>query len=348
MTSGAAGFLVWAIALAVAAAVAALGLRYMIAMPGHSHAGPLPPLTAEERELAERLRGHVAELAQSERNLLHPAQLERGAVYVETALAASGLVPEAHRFESGGREVRNVEAAVPRSAARDAPTLVVGAHYDTVPGSPGANDNASAVAVLLELARLLANDVPARGRSIRFVAFANEEPPFFMSTAMGSEAWARRARSRGDPIVAMLSLEMLGFYRDAPRSQRYPFPLGFFYPDRADFVAFVGDLGSRPLVRRAVAAFRAHAAFPSEGVAAPGVIPGVTWSDHWSFREHGYPAIMVTDTAFYRYAHYHLPSDTPDRLDYDRMARVTLGLAGTIRKLLTESDSDIPGTPGIR
>jgi hypothetical protein len=156
MTPGVAGFVGWAITLAVAAAVVALGVRYMVAMPGHSHAGPPPPLTSGQRVLAERLRGHVAELAQSQRNLLHPLQLERGARYVETA-------------------------------------LVVGAHYDTVPGSPGANDNASAVAVLLELARLLADDAPPRGRAIRFVAFVNEEPPFFMSAAMGSEAWARRA-----------------------------------------------------------------------------------------------------------------------------------------------------------
>lgn len=322
--------------LAVAAGLIALGLRHMTAMPGHTHAGPLPPLAPEERALAERLRGHVTELARSERNVLHPAQLERGARYIEAALAGSGLAPEAQRFESGGREVRNIEAAVPRSAAQDAPALVVGAHYDTVPGSPGANDNASAVAVLLELARLLASDAPPRGRAVRIVAFVNEEPPFFMSPAMGSGAWARRARSRGDPILAMLSLEMLGFYRDSAGSQRYPFPLGLFYPDRADFVAFVGDLGSRPLVRRAVAAFRAQARFPSEGLAAPGIIPGVTWSDHWSFRQHGYPAIMVTDTAFYRYAHYHLPSDTPEKLDYERMARVTMGLAGMIRELLRE------------
>jgi hypothetical protein len=334
MTSGATGFPGWPIAAAIAAALVALGLWYMIAMPGHTHAGPLAALLPEERALAERLRNHVRQLAQSERNVQHPAQLERSARYIEAALAGYGLAPEAQVFESGGREVRNIEAVIPRSAQPQAPALVVGAHYDTVPGSPGANDNASGAAVLIELARLLAGDAPNRGRAIRLVAFVNEEPPYFMSRSMGSEAWARRARSRGDPILAMLSLEMLGFYRDAPGTQRHPFPLGVFYPDRADFIAFVGDLGSRPLVRRALAAFRAHAAFPSEGVAAPGVIPGVTWSDHWSFRQHGYPAIMVTDTAFYRYPHYHLPSDTPDKLDYERMARVTMGLAAAIRELL--------------
>lgn len=336
MTSSAAGYLGWTIVVAIGAAVVVAGLHYMTSMPGRSLTGPLPALSPEERVLAERLRRHVFELARSERNVQTPAQLERSARYIEAVLAGYGLDPAAQRFESAGHPVRNIEAAIPPSAPQQAPAIVVGAHYDTVPGSPGANDNASGVAALLELARLLADDVPPAGRAIRLVAFVNEEPPYFMSTAMGSEAWARRARARGDPVLAMLSLEMLGCYRDEPGSQRYPFPLGFFYPERANFVAFVGDLGSKTLVQRALTGFRAQATLPSEGVAAPGIIPGVTWSDHWSFRRHGYPAIMVTDTAFYRYAHYHLPSDTPEKLDYERLARATLGLAAATRALLLQ------------
>jgi Zn-dependent M28 family amino/carboxypeptidase len=171
----------------------------------------------------------------------------------------------------------------------------------------------------------------------RFVAFANEEMPYFQSGEMGSLAYAARAAAAGDKISAMLSLEMLGYYRDEARSQYYPPPLSWFYPDRADFIAFVGDIGSRTLVRRAIGAFRQSARFPSQGVAAPAAIPGVTWSDHWSFRQHDTPAIMVTDTAFYRYPHYHLPSDTPEKLDYLRMARVTLGLAAVIKELANET-----------
>lgn len=283
----------------------------MTVMPGGSHSGPLPPLSDEGRALAERLRRHVTELARNERNL----DLETPARYIESAF---GTGADSHYFESGGRKVRNVEFS-------EKPfDIVVGAHYDTVPGSPGADDNASAVAVLIELARM---KLPAR-----FVAFANEEMPYFQTGEMGSVAWAKK----GENVRAMFSLEMLGYYRDAPGSQQYPAPLGLFYPDRGDFIAFVGDLGARGLVRKAVAAFRKHAAFPSEGVAAPGFIPGVTWSDHWSFRRHGYAAIMVTDTAFYRYPHYHLPSDTPEKLDYERMARVTLGLAAMLRELAHE------------
>ena len=284
----------------------------MTSMPGRSYAGALQ-FSADEHELARRLRAHVEALAQAPRN----TDLESAARYI----AAQFPTARDHPFQSRGRTVRNIETG--------AGTIVVGAHYDSVPESPGADDNASGVAVLLELARM---QLPAR-----FVAFANEEMPYFLTDEMGSQAYAARARREGERISAMLSLEMLGFYRDAPGSQRYPPPLGLFYPDRGDFIAFVGDLGARSLVRRSVELFRGHAKFPSEGVAAPGFIPGVSWSDHWSFRQHGYPALMVTDTAFYRYAHYHLPSDTPEKLDYLRMARVTLGLAALIKELAHEN-----------
>ena len=299
-------------------ALAAL-FYYMIAMPGRSHAGALPPLDAPGKALAERLRRHVVELSRDQRNL----DLETAARYIEAAL---GPKAASHYFESAGRSVRNVEIPCPQTSY-----VVVGAHYDTVPGSPGANDNASGVAALIELALLLGEE----GLPIRFVAFANEELPHFMGPDMGSWSWAKRAKERGETVRAMLSLEMLGYYNDAPGSQRYPPPLSLLFPDRADFIAFVGDLGARKLVRKAVSSFRAHAKFPSEGLAAPAFIPGVSWSDHWSFRDHGLPAIMVTDTAFYRYAHYHLPSDTAEKLDYERLARVTLGLAGVLRELAT-------------
>ena len=270
-------------------------------MPGKSYAGPPPPLSGEDRALSLRLRLHVAALAANERN----TDLETPARYIEHALPRFAT----QEFMSGGRKVRNIETG--------SGDLVVGAHYDTVPGSPGADDNASGVAVLIELARL----VPS---GVRFVAFANEEAPYFLGPEMGSFVYARE---RGAKVRAMFALEMLGYYSDAPGSQNYPAPLRLFYPDRGDFIAFVGDLGARSLVRRSIESFRKHAKFPSEGLAAPSFIPGIAWSDHWSFRKHGYPAVMITDTAFYRYPHYHRASDTPDKLDYERMARVTLGLA---------------------
>jgi Zn-dependent M28 family amino/carboxypeptidase len=264
--------------------------------------------------LAERLRQHVAVLASGERN----TDLDRPARYIEREFGARFQRQE---YPSGGRTVRNIEVGEG--------AIVVGAHYDTVPGSPGADDNASGVAALIELARL--------GLPVRCVAFANEELPYSHGEEMGSYVYARRARSRGERLAAMFSLEMLGCYSDEPGSQRYPPVIGWFYPDRANFIAFVSDLGARRLVRRAHALFRKHSDFPSESLAAPVFVPGVTHSDHWSFRRHGYPAVMVTDTAFNRYAHYHLPSDTPEKLDYERMARVTLGLAGMLGELAREN-----------
>lgn len=319
--------MLWAIGLGLAALAVTAGLRYMISMPGTAHRGPLPPLTPEGRALAERLRAHVRELARSERN----TDLERPARHIEAAFTAHGLKAVSQQFESGGRSVRNIEVAIGAGAA-----VIAGAHYDTVPGSPGADDNASAVAALVELAGLLKQEPLPAGRAIRLVAFANEEPPYFMSGQMGSYAWAKRARANDERVLAMFSLEMLGYYRDAPRSQGYPFPLGFYYPDRADFIAFVGDLRARDLVRRSLAIWRERVPFPSQGVAAPALVPGVSWSDHWAFRRHGYPAVMITDTAFYRYPHYHLPSDTPEKLDYERLARVTLGLAAMLRELAAQ------------
>ena len=293
-------------------------------MPGKSHAGPLPPLSDEERALAERLRRHVFTLAKSERN----TDLETPARYIEGAFAAHGLTSKLQTFESGGRNVNNVEVSPPDPAA-----IVVGAHYDTVPGSPGADDNASAVAALIELAGLLRKErLP-----IRFVAFANEELPYHMGPEMGSWVSARRSRERNEPLRGMLSLEMLGCYRDEPGSQRYPPPLNLIYPNRGNFIAFVGDVGARALVHQAIASFRRNARFPSEGVAAPAFVPGIMRSDHASFRDQGFPAFMVTDTAYNRNPRYHKASDTPDTLDYERMARVTLALAAVLRDLAAEN-----------
>jgi Zn-dependent M28 family amino/carboxypeptidase len=292
----------------------------MIAMPGRSYAGPLPALTDEQRALAARLRRHVETLARTERN----TDLETPARYIAAAFSAHGLDSALQGFPSAGRTVHNVEVTPPGQAL-----IVVGAHYDTVPGSPGADDNASGVAALIELAGLLGRE----GLPIRFVAFANEELPYFMGPEMGSWVSAQRSRSRGENLRAMLSLEMLGCYRDEPGSQRYPPPLALLYPDRGDFIAFVGDLGARALVRKSISLFRRHTQFPSEGLAAPSFVPGVMRSDHASFRDQGFAAIMVTDTAYNRNPHYHLPSDTPGKLDYERLARVTLGLASVLREL---------------
>jgi hypothetical protein len=165
------------------------------------------------------------------------------------------------------------------------------------------------------------------------VAFVNEEPPFFQSEQMGSVVYAKRCRQRNEKIVAMLTPETIGYYSDERGSQKYPGMLGMFYPKVGNFIAFVGESSATELVERCVESFRHHTKFPSEGGAAPASIEGVGWSDHWSFALQNYPALMITDTAPFRYPHYHTPQDTPDKVDYDRAARVVAGLVRVVREL---------------
>lgn len=308
-------------------------------MPGKSHRGPLPALSAQEAELAHELRRHVVQLAGGigERNFRTPSALAEARRYIEGRFRELGYAVEAQTYAAEGLEFTNVIAEV-RGATRPQEIIVVGAHYDSVFDSPGANDNASGTAALLELARLLCGHRPAR--TLRLVAFVNEEPPYFQGPRMGSRVYVRRCAQRRERIDAMLSLETIGHYDDAPGSQVYPSPFNLVYPDTGNFAAFVGNRASRALVRRVVASFRSHTAFPSEGVSAPGWIQGIGWSDHWSFWRHGYPALMVTDTAPFRYPHYHTTQDTPDKLDYERMARVVGGIERVLRELLDAGARD--------
>lgn len=308
------------------------GGAVMISMPGSSYDGDLPALTDEEQSSTARLRAHVVKLAEDigERNVWTPKALERAAAHVEETWRRAGHEPARQTYAVRGVEVANVEIEVTGSSRPDE-IVVVGAHYDSVMGCPGANDNATGVAGLLEVERLLRRKKHAR--TLRFVAFVNEEPPFFQTSTMGSLVHARRSRERGDDVVAMLSLETIGYYRDDEGSQQYPPPLGFVYPSKGDFIAFVGNVKSRALVRRCVRSFRSHTQFPSEGGALPGILPGIGWSDHWAYWQAGYRAVMVTDTAPFRYPHYHELGDTPDHLDYERCARVVAGVARVISEL---------------
>ena len=283
-------------------------------------------------ELQFRLRGHVQFLAGvvGERNSRRYRRLERAREYIEETFAQSGYRIGHDRYECGGREYRNVVATVPW-AASSAPVVVVGAHYDTALGSPGADDNASGVAVLLELARVLGNQPAAA--SIRWVAFTLEESPHFKTDSMGSRVYARRCRQRGDSIRGMISLEMVGCFSDARGSQRHPISLmRWFYPDRGNFIAVAGNYASRRLVRRLSRLLSAHGDLPVEHIALP-FVPGVDLSDNWSFWEEGYPALMVTDTAFFRNRHYHRSTDLPETLDYRSMELLVRGMAQSLIRL---------------
>lgn len=324
-------FLRWCVVIGLLAA----GLIYTIDMPSKSYSGSFQSLSKVESELRSRLENHVTHLALQigERNVWRYAELEAAATYIHDSFRELGYLPDIQAYASQGKTVKNI--AIERIGnTLPQEIVVVGAHYDSVFGSPGANDNGSGVAALLELARLLKGK--QMNRTVRFVAFVNEEPPFSYTEEMGSRVYATQARKRSERISAMLSLETIGYYSDAPGSQHYPFPFSFFYPDTANFIGFVGNLSSRRLVRRSLEAFRRSTPFPSEGVASPGWITGIGWSDHWSFWQAGYPAIMITDTALFRYAHYHAPTDTPDKLDYNRTARVVKGLSHVVEALANE------------
>jgi Zn-dependent M28 family amino/carboxypeptidase len=171
------------------------------------------------------------------------------------------------------------------------------------------------------------------------VLFVNEEPPYFQTAEMGSLVYAEKLRREGTKVSVMLALEMLGCYSDKKGSQQYPPLFGLLYPDKGNFIAFVGDEGSRKLVRKTVRLFRDSTQFPSEGIAAPGDLEGVAWSDHWSFWQKGYPAIMITDTALFRNRYYHTQQDTPEKLDYERMARVVAGIRKVAELLANEGQN---------
>jgi Peptidase family M28 len=316
------------------AVILGLGSAYyvMFSMPGRSYAGAFQPLRADEMTLRDRLRQHVRILAGDigERQLWRPAALARAAQYIEATWQAQGYQVVRQPVVAEGKTVYNLETEL-SGGLRRAEIVVVGGHYDAVLGSPGANDNATGTAAVLELARLLAGQQLAR--TVRFVAFVNEEAPFFQTDAMGSWVYARRSRARGEQVVGMLSIETIGFYSDVVSSQHYPFPFGLFYPRTGNFIGFVGNIASRALVHRSIAAFRQHTPFPSEGVAAPGWMTGIGWSDHWAFWQEGYPGVMVTDTALFRYAPYHTREDTPDQINYEHMARVVAGLARVVTTL---------------
>lgn len=318
----------WVVIAAIAVLLAG-AIFVVVRRRGAAHA--LPPLTAAQVELRESLRRDVAALAAiGDRHVHAPGNLAAAAAYIERALAPLPVVRQEYDVATAGARAANLIVEV-RGTSRPDEIVVIGAHYDTVDGTPGADDNASGVAGLIALARRFGTATPER--TIRFVAFANEEPPHFQTREMGSWIHAKRAHERGERIVAMVSIEMIGYFDTRRGSQQYPRVLAPFYPDRGDFVAVVGNLRSRGLVRRAARAFRRAGTIPVESAAVPELIPHIGWSDQWSFWQFDWPAIMVTDTALFRNPHYHMRTDLPETLDHDRMVRVVDGLSAVIDDL---------------
>jgi Zn-dependent M28 family amino/carboxypeptidase len=288
-------------------------------------------------DLADRLRQHVDRLA----GLIGPRHLERPAAWdatvalIDREFAGYGYAVTHHAYRVRDREVANLVAEIPGGAD----VVIVGAHYDTVPETPGADDNASGVAMLLEVARLLRPLKPRR--TIRFVAFPCEEPPHFYTRDMGSQKYARLCRGRNEHVKAMLSLEMVGYYTSDPQELPPEIPglLRWAVPRHGRFVAAVGNLASARLVWTFRRGFKGATRFPLYSIALPESVHAIRLSDNSSFWDQGYPALMITDTSFLRNPHYHLPSDLPETLDYAAMASVTAGVAGAVAHL---GRADVP------
>lgn len=280
----------------------------------------------------EDLRRTVTTLSEriGERHLGKPGALGSAALWIESSLSGGnmGYQVERHTFGVADQEARNLIVEIPGKDRRRE-IIIVGAHYDTVPGSPGANDNGTGMATLIALARAFTGQQQAR--SLRFVAFVNEEPPYFQTESMGSRVYAQRCRSRDEQIVAMLCLESMGCFKDEPGSQKAPPGLEQAFPTVGNFLAFVGDENSRYFVDAAMSTFERISGLPAEGGVLPAAIPGVAWSDHASFWEMGYPAVMVTDTALYRDPNYHQPTDTAEKVDFEKLEQAARGLEAVVR-----------------
>ena len=306
------------------------GCCNMTVMPERSYKGQLPSPTDAQILLSRKLARDVKKLADEigERNFLHYKQLNAAKDFIEMSLVQAGYKARLQEYKVKNQTYYNIEAEKTGTKYPEQ-IIIVGAHYDSAYGTPGANDNASGVAATLALARYFADRQSSR--TLRFVFFVNEEPPFYHTDQMGSLVYAKSCRAKNDNIIAMLSLETIGYYSDKPNSQRYPFPFNLVYPSTGNFIGFLSNYGpSRELLYDAIGSFRKNCMFPSQGGAIPEAIPGINWSDHWSFWQQGYPAIMITDTALFRYPHYHGTEDTFDKIDYDRLARVVTGLAHVI------------------
>lgn len=284
-------------------------------------------------DLEGRLKMHIIVLAEEigPRDVFVPDKLNAAADYICQFWEKTGYEVNTQTFMVENITCRNLAVEIPGKFKPDE-IVLIGAHYDTVSWSPGANDNGSAVAALLELSRLFS--AKSAIRTVRFVAFSNEEPPFFKTSQMGSLVYAKACRKKKEKIVAMVCLETIGYYRDEPKTQKYPFPLSFFYPNKGNFVAIVGNHRSKPLVKSFARYFMEESDFPVECAATFGFITGIDWSDHWSFWHCGYPAIMITDTALFRYPYYHSSQDTPDKIDDHSLARVTYGVYRALTRMV--------------
>jgi Zn-dependent M28 family amino/carboxypeptidase len=289
------------------------------------HKNPTSQVTVD----TARLKSHVEMLSQTlaPRDWTHPDALERCADYIARQFEEAGATVTFQPVEAEGRIYRNV---IGRFGSGQGPRFILGAHYDSCGTTPGADDNASGVAVLIELARLMGRELP--DREVELVAYVLEEPPFFGTARMGSAVHAKELADSAVAVRGVLVLEMVGFFTETPGSQSYPLPLlRLLYPGRGNFAAVVGRWDQGDWIKSVKAGMKGTTALPVYSIRAPAALPGVDFSDHRNYWSYGYKALMVTDTAFYRNLAYHQQSDTADRLDYGRMADVAVAVFEVVR-----------------
>lgn len=303
---------------------------WMKHMPGENYKGKPLPLTQEQKANKELYLKQLNEFAQVPHNFMNPKELEKAKQFIKSELESYGY--KVNTLEYGQQKFGNLEVVI-EPKKENLGTIVIGAHYDSEGEAPGANDNGSGVVILLDLAKRLKN--VETNHKLRLVFFVNEEPPFFRQPDMGSTVYADNLVKTGEKIEAMYAFDVLGYYYEEEGTQHYPFLFAPFFPGKANFVAFVGGISSRNLIQKSVGAFRENSHFPSEGVSAPSYIQGIDFSDHLSFYKHNIPALMITDTAFFRSRTYHTPNDIIDRLNLDKMTQLTDELEKMFRKLYT-------------
>jgi len=286
----------------------------------------------ENTQLMERLKQHVYTLAHQigNRNVFKYEALEEAAKYISKEFESFGYKVEFQDYSVYGKKTSNI-IATKKGGEKSEEIIIIGAHYDTR-YSPGADDNASGVATLLELARSFSTK--NTNRTVKFIAFVNEERPFFKTKDMGSYVYARQAHENKENIKAVIALDSIGYYRNEPNSQRYPPFFGIFYPNKGNFICVAGNFSSKWLIKKIVSIFKKKKYFPIESFIGPSSVPGVDYSDHWSFWQEGYlSAVVISDTAFYRNPHHHADSDTYQTLDYKSLARVCEGLEEVLTDL---------------
>lgn len=307
------------------------GLYAMTYMPGQSYQGIQPHPTSNQIQLAQHYKEQLNSFATMPHNSQHLTALKNTEDYIYSQIQVAGykdiVIQKYLDIDS-----KNFEVTL-NPTGQHTGTVVIGAHYDSAHDSPGADDNGSSVVILLELAKRFQEKYNSHHTRLKIVFFANEEPPFFGLGTMGSQLYAKKLHEAKETVIAMYAFDALGFYSDKKGTQHYPYMFAPFYSSVGNFVGFVGNLESRKLVVDSLTAFRQEAKFPSEGISTFAKIPGIDFSDHRSFYEYNWPALMVTDTAYNRNLSYHTPNDTIDKLDLIKMAQLTDELEKMFRKL---------------